>query len=134
MKRLPWVSIILENRKGEVLLLLRENRSTITYPNQWTLIGAAVGEGETPEMAAQRALRDESALQADLLLWKRYDRQHPLFIVDQHIYTGKLDASYDPLTLGENQTLQFFQREDIPRLKIGYGFKAVLHEYFRTGR
>jgi 8-oxo-dGTP pyrophosphatase MutT (NUDIX family) len=134
MKRFPWVSVILENGKGEVLLLLRENSLTNPYPNHWTLIGSAVEAGETPEMAAQRSLREETGLQVDLSLWKRYDRQHPLFIVDQHIYTGKTDASRDPLDLEEKPALQFFQPEDILRLKIGYGFKAILREYLDFGR
>lgn len=134
MKRLPWASIILENGKGEVLLLLRDNWSTSTPPNQWTLITTAVEDGETPEMAAQRLLREETGLQVDLSLWKRYERQHPLFLVDQHIYTGKMDASSEPLTLSEKPTFQFFRPDDIPRLKIGYGFKAILREYLDIGR
>ena len=134
MKRLPWVSIILENAKGEVLLLLRENGATGPYPNQWTLIGRAVEDGQTPEMAAQQVLREETGLQVHLSFWKRYDRQHPLFIVDQHIYTGEVDAPTAPLPLAEKPVLQFFRPEDILRLKIAYGFKAILREYFGTGR
>ena len=54
MKRIPCVSIIVENMEGEVLLLLRDNKSTIGFPNHWTLIGGTVEDGETPEMAADR--------------------------------------------------------------------------------
>ncbi len=38
MTRVPYVSIILENAKGEVLLALRENRSARTCLKRWTLI------------------------------------------------------------------------------------------------
>ncbi len=38
MRRVPYVSIILENAKGEVLLALRENRSARMCPKRWTLI------------------------------------------------------------------------------------------------
>ena len=130
MERVPCVAIILENMRGEVLLLLRDNKSTIVFPNHWTLIGGKVEESETPEMAAHRELAEETGLKASLSFWKRYDRQHPLFIVDQHIYTGKVEVSSESLIRGEGQAIQFFKPEETQRLKIGYGFKALLDEYF----
>jgi 8-oxo-dGTP diphosphatase len=128
MKHIPYVSLILENMEGEVLLLLRDNKSTHIFPNHWTLIGGKVEEGETPEMAADRQLREETGLEANLSFWKRYDREHPLFIVDQHIFVGNVDASGGILVLG--QDTQFFKPGEVKHLKIGYGFKALLNEYF----
>ena len=135
MKRIPCASIIVENTEGEVLLLLRENKSTTLYPNHWTLIGGNVENGETPEMAAQRELAEATGLKATLAFWTRYDRQHPVFIVDQYIYTTKLEVSEESLALGEGQALQFFKQDEIQHLKIGYGFKTLINEYFlsRTG-
>jgi 8-oxo-dGTP diphosphatase len=130
MKRIPCVAIIVENLEGEVLLLLRENKSTITYPNHWTLIGGKVEAGETPEMAAHRELYEETCLRTHLSFWKRYDREHPLFIVDQYVYTGKVNVPSDSLVFGEGQALQFFKPCEVTHLKIGYGFDALLHEYF----
>jgi len=130
MKRVPCVAIILENTEGEVLLLLRDNKSMIVFPNHWTLVGGKVEDGETPEAAARRELAEETGLKIDLSFWTRYDRQHPLFIVDQYVYTGKVHTSPETLVLGEGQALQFFKPEEIRYLKIGYGFKALLDEYF----
>jgi 8-oxo-dGTP diphosphatase len=132
MKRVPCASVILENLEGEVLLMLRDNRSTITFSNHWTLVGGKVEDGETPEMAAQRELVEETGLKANLSFWKRYDRQHTLFIVDQYIYLAKANTSPEMLILGEGQALQFFKPAEIGHLKIGYGFKALLNEYFLT--
>lgn len=130
MKRIPCASIIIENSEGEILLLLRDNKSTIVYPNHWTLVGGKVEEGEIPEMGAHRELVEETGLTADLSFWKRYDREHTFFIVDQYIYVAKVDASPESLVLGEGQALQFFKATEIGHLKIGYGFKDILHEYF----
>jgi 8-oxo-dGTP diphosphatase len=132
MKRVPYVSVIAENMQGEVLLLLRDNKSTQVFPNHWTLIGGKVENDETPGMSAQRELQEDTGLEADLTFWREYDRPHPLFIVDQYIYVGKVDASQDSLVLGEGQALQFFKRSEIQYLKIGYGFKTLLNEYFLT--
>ena len=128
MKRVPYVSIILANAEGEVLLLLRDNKSTPVFPNHWTLIGGKVENGETPEIAARRQLEEETGLKTDLSFWKRYDREHPLFIIDQHIYTGRVANSREMLVLGRDT--QFITRCEIEHLKIGYGFKNVLNEYF----
>ena len=132
MQRIPCASVILENNEGEILLLLRDNKSTIGYPNHWTLVGGKVENGETPEMAAHRELEEETGLKADLSFWRRYDRQHPLFVVDQYIYLGKVEASLEEMVLGEGQALQFFKPAEIGRLKIGYGFKTLLNEYFQN--
>jgi 8-oxo-dGTP diphosphatase len=130
MKRIPCASIILENLQGEVLLLLRDNKSTTIFPNHWTLIGGSVEEEENPEMAARRELAEGTGMKADLTFWKRYDRGHTLFIVDQHIYLAKVNISAKNLLLGEGQGLEFFKPAEIGRLKIGYGFKTLLNEYF----
>ena len=50
MKRLPCASIIVENTVGEVVLLLRDNKSTILYPNHWTLVGGKVEDRETQHL------------------------------------------------------------------------------------
>jgi ADP-ribose pyrophosphatase YjhB (NUDIX family) len=128
MKRIPYVSIILENMEGEILLLLRDNKSTHIFPNHWTLIGGNVEDGEAPERAADRQLKEETGLEASLSFWKQYDREHPLFIVDQHVFVGKVDTSGRILVLGRDT--QFIKPSEVKHLKIGYGFKALLNEYF----
>jgi len=70
MKRVPCVSIIIENMESEVLLLLRDDKPTIAFPNHWTLVGGKVEDGETPEMAAHRELEEETGLKATLSFWK----------------------------------------------------------------
>jgi ADP-ribose pyrophosphatase YjhB (NUDIX family) len=64
MKRVPFVSIVLENAGGEVLLLLRENRSTMTCPNHWTLLGGKVRKGNTwdggsPQLKAETGFENQ---------------------------------------------------------------------------
>jgi 8-oxo-dGTP diphosphatase len=127
MKRFPYVSIILENMEGEILLLLRENQSTTIYPNQWTLLGGRVEAGQTPEGTAQRVLEEETGVKTQVLVWRQYDREHPLFTIDQYIFTAQVEDSRQMLVLGRDT--QFFPPGEIVYLNIGYGFKKLLQEY-----
>ena len=52
-------AIILENDKGEFLLALRDNKPGIPFPNHWDLIGGHVEDGETPEEALVREVKEE---------------------------------------------------------------------------
>src|SRR3972149_10379666 len=54
-----WAGVILFNRKGEILLLLRDNIPTIGHPDHWNIVGGAIEEGETPEEAALREVQEE---------------------------------------------------------------------------
>ncbi len=130
MIRVSAVAIIIENRQSEILLLLRDDKLTISYPNHWTLVGGKVEEGETPETAAHREMLEEIGVDIDLTFWKRYDRQHPNVIVDQYIYAAKTDTPRELLTLGEGQDVRFFNSREIQNLKIGFEFDTLLREYF----
>jgi 8-oxo-dGTP diphosphatase len=134
MLRVPCVAIVLENPGGEILLLLRDDKPDIAYPNHWTLAGGKVEDGEAPEEAAHRELLEETGLTADLVFWRRYDRQHPPLIVDQYVYTGRVNVPQEALVLGEGQAVRFFKAHDIKELKIGFGFDALLEEYLITHR
>ena len=130
MIRVPGVAIIIESKKGEILLLLRDDDPGISYPNHWTLVGGKVEEGETPETAAHREMLEEIGVDTDITFWKQYDRQHPFAIVDQHIFTGKIDIPRELLTLGEGQDIRFFNSHEIKNLKIGFELDTLLDEYF----
>jgi 8-oxo-dGTP pyrophosphatase MutT (NUDIX family) len=127
MKRVPFVAIILENTEDEVLLLLRDT-TAITCSKHWTLASGKVGVAETPEMAARRVLKEETGIKTQLSFWKCYEREHPLFLIEQHVYLGKVESSGELPALGRDT--QFFKHAEIGHLKIGYGFDALLNEYF----
>ena len=52
-------AIIFENNEDEILLYLRDNKPTIPFPNHWDLFGGYVEEGETPEQALVREVKEE---------------------------------------------------------------------------
>ncbi|MBW2556820.1 MAG: NUDIX domain-containing protein, partial [Deltaproteobacteria bacterium] len=61
MKR-KGTSIIFVNDQRKVLLLLRDDKLTIPYPNMWDVPGGHVDDGETPEQCIVREMKEEMDL------------------------------------------------------------------------
>ena len=126
------VAIIVENPRGEVLLLLRDDLSYLEFANFWTLPGGRVEESESPEMAAHRELLEETSLELPLSPWKTYKRRHQSrdLVVQQHVYVGQNDREIQDLVLGEGQALRYFSQQELVSLPIAYGFDTLLREFF----
>ena len=129
-------AIILENDKGDFLLALRDNKSWIPFPNHWDLIGGHVEEGETPEEALVREVKEE--LDIDLMEYTFYKKVE-CFSGDaydniKYIYTGKINIPIGEVTLLEGQRAQYFTREEIAGLKFANIIQSIVLEYINHSR
>ncbi|MBK7711470.1 MAG: NUDIX domain-containing protein [Bacteroidales bacterium] len=124
-------AIILENDKGEFLLALRDNKPSIPFPNHWDLIGGHVEEGETPEEALIREVKEE--LDIDIREYTFYKKFECLtgdaYDNIKYIYTGKINIPIDEITLYEGQRAQYFTREEIRDLKFANIIKSIVMDY-----
>jgi 8-oxo-dGTP diphosphatase len=124
-------AIILENDNGEFLLALRDNKSWIPYPNHWDLIGGHVEEGETPEEALIREVKEE--LDIELTEYKFYKEfvclEGDAFENIKYIYSGKINIPIEEITLYEGQRAQYFTKEEIPYVKFANIIKSVVMDY-----
>jgi 8-oxo-dGTP diphosphatase len=124
-------AIILENDKGEFLLYLRENKPDIPFPDYWDLIGGHVEEGETPEEALVREVKEE--LDIDLKEFAFYKKFECLtgdaYENIKYIYTGKINLPIEEITLLEGVRAQYFSREEIPFVKFANILKSIVMEY-----
>jgi 8-oxo-dGTP pyrophosphatase MutT (NUDIX family) len=60
MKKIrPQCGLIIENAKGEILLQLRDDKPGLEYPNCWGTFGGQIEEGETPQEALIREIKEE---------------------------------------------------------------------------
>jgi 8-oxo-dGTP diphosphatase len=124
-------AIILENNQGEFLLYLRENKPDIPFPDYWDLIGGHVEEGETPEEAVVREVKEE--LDIDLKEYAFYKKYECLtgdaYENIKYIYTGKINLPIEEITLLEGVRPQYFSRKEIPHVKFANILKSIVMEY-----
>jgi 8-oxo-dGTP diphosphatase len=124
-------AIILENDKGEFLLYLRDNKPDIPFPDYWDLIGGHVEEGETPEEALVREVKEE--LDIDLKEYTFYKRYECLtgdaYENIKYIYYGKINLPIEEITLLEGVRPQYFSRAEIPNVRFANILKYIVMEY-----
>jgi 8-oxo-dGTP diphosphatase len=128
--------IIFHNPAGKILLYLRDDLATIPEPGKWDLFGGRVEDGETPEQAIVRELKEELWLRStgkglqlkDFSLFRTYsfpDRE-------EHVYWSLLNYSEDQLLLKEGQRLGWFAQPELEKLDIAFGFRQVLRDFLSS--
>ncbi len=124
-------AIILENDKGEFLLALRDNKPDIPFPDHWDLIGGHVEEGESPEEALVREVKEELDLDLkDYSFYKKYEcLTGDAYENIKYIYHGKINIPIEEITLLEGVRPQYFSREEIPGVRFANIIKSIVMEY-----
>lgn len=119
-------SILFTNSKHQVLLLLRDNISSIPYPNMWDIPGGLVEENETPEQTIVREMKEEIGMDlTGFELYKITDFDDRI----EHTFKKFCELDIDTIQLKEGQKLQWFSLDEIIELPVAYGFKPLLIHY-----
>ncbi len=129
-------AIILENDAGEFLLYLRDNKPGIPFPGYWDLIGGHVEEGETPEEALVREVKEELDIELkEYTFYKKYEcLTGDAYENIKYIFTGKINIPIEEITLLEGVRPQYFSRKEIPNVKFANILKSIVMEYIQDNR
>lgn len=95
--------ILLLDQNNKLIIYLRDDKSTIPYPNHWDLLGGMVEEGESPTDAIIREVEEEVGLtlNAPANFGKYVSDVGDIF----HIFYAHVDINPDTLVLLEGQRL-----------------------------
>jgi len=129
-------AIILENDNGEFLLYLRDNKPTIPFPDHWDLIGGHVEEGETPEQALVREVKEELDIELhEYTFYRKYEcLTGDAYENIKYIYTGRINLPIEKITLLEGVRPKYFTREEIPDVKFANILKSIVLDYINDNR
>ncbi len=120
--------IILLNRNNEVLLLLRDNKIDIPFPNMWDIPGGKVEEGESPEQALRREMMEEMSINnlGEIKLFKILTSEN----ITDNIFWKRLDLNPGEIDLKEGQIIEYFDLERIRKTKLAFNYNEVLESFY----
>jgi len=120
--------MVIENNERKVLLMLRDDIPTITYPNHWGFIGGHIEPGETPRKAVKREIMEELCFNIKkFLFFKLY---HFKDIESSYVFYTKGNYKLNDFQLQEGQKINFFSKEESKKIKIALEDKKILQDYF----
>lgn len=127
--------VLLFDRRHRLLVYLRDNKPDIPFPNHWDFFGGHVEEGETPEEALIREVKEE--LGVDLENWKFF-RTYVCKTGDaypnvKYIYWAELEKNPHELTLYEGQALRGVALEERASFRFANVLGAILEDFIAAG-
>lgn len=126
MKKSANAIVIFEHK---FLLLLRDNKQTISDPNKWSILGGEVEEGESYEEALKRELFEEANLSPKNIVYLGIlttpnSANHAVYWVEL------TEDEIKQLELGdEGQELRLFSFEEIKNLDLSSNLKWYFNTY-----
>lgn len=125
----PQCGLLIENGKGEILLQLRDNNPALPYPNCWGTFGGQIEDGETPEQAIIREIKEELDYNLkDPELYGIYPFDgYNIYMFRKCDSTIKLED----LLVREGQRAEFFSNKNVSEIVFAFNCKEIVADYFR---
>lgn len=120
--------IILLNSNNEVLLLLRDDRVDIPFPNMWDIPGGKVEVNEDPEFAVRREINEELGIAnlGKINLFKIITSEN----LTDYIFWKKLELNPLEIDLKEGQRIEYFSLERIRNTNLAFNYNEVIVTFY----
>ena len=130
MKKIrPQCGLIIENAENEILLQLRDDKPDLEYPNCWGTFGGQIEEGETPQEALVREIKEE--LDFDVESPELY-RVYSFDGYDIYMFsTVNKKITLNDFDVREGQRAGFFSREAAAKIPCAFNCREIVEDYFR---
>jgi 8-oxo-dGTP diphosphatase len=133
MKQIAMV--LLFDRHDRLLVYLRDNKPDIPFPNHWDFFGGHVEEGETPDQALFREVKEELGI--ELRQWRffrtYYCTERDAYPNVKHLYWAQIDRLPEELALHEGQKLMSIGPEDRKSINFANILGSILEDFIASG-
>lgn len=128
MKKPIGCVIILLNDQHQVLLVLRDQKSSIPFPNTWNLLGGFKEECESPKDCIHRELLEEIEVDLEeVYYWRKYQWSD----CDEYIFWQLLNLDLNHVKLHEGQRLAYFSRSQIQQTQLAFECNQIVEDFFQ---
>ncbi|WP_413161367.1 NUDIX hydrolase [Capilliphycus salinus ALCB114379] len=129
MKKPIGCVIILLNDLQQVLLVLRDQKPSIPFPNTWNLLGGFLEEGESPQTAIHREMLEEIEVDLEeVYLFRKYEWPD----CDEYIFWKPINLDLNFVQLNEGQRLAYFSRSQIQKTQLAFECNKIIEDFFGT--
>lgn len=120
--------ILLLNSKNQILLILRDDKKEIPFPNMWDIPGGKVENEEGPEQTVKREMMEELGLEnlGDIKLFKCIKTEN---IID-YIFWKRMDLNPSKIVLLEGQRIEYFNIERIRKTILAFNYNNVIEDFY----
>jgi len=113
----------------KVLLILRDDKPECSYPLHWQIVGGGIEEGESPEEALTREVKEETSYEISNFLF--LEKVKGSKGEEVYRYLVKVEESEkDKFKIGSEEGLEvgFFGLGELDNLKLTPGTKRFIEE------
>jgi 8-oxo-dGTP diphosphatase len=126
MKR-KGCSIIFLDDQNRILLLLRDDKPDIPYPNMWDVPGGHVDPGEIPDDCIKREMKEEMELElTDFSLFSIMEFDDRI----EYTFWKKENLVISEIQLHEGQRIQWFTEDQVKKTRLAYGFNRIARDFY----
>jgi 8-oxo-dGTP diphosphatase len=123
------------DRSNRLLIYLRDDKPGIPFPNHWDLFGGHVENGETPEEALVREVKEELGIDLKKLKFFRsyVCTEGDAYPNVKHIFWSKIEKDCAELRLYEGQSLKSIEPAERSGIKFANILGKITDDFVEAG-